>query len=190
MKNLGLLILSLLILLCGCSKLSSVDLVREDVLEYLNKYDDTFTVKAMVSKTSANDTDNIYVYSELYDGVFVVKKFAKDYTDNYFSLVMQEDARNYVKGLIYDDFEVSVKFTEDDRPSYLNDSSTFQEYKENGGSTFCHIILRTDRKLTSNEIEAIISRFADDRFKCVVEIYGGEEYHKYRVNDEYAVVRY
>lgn len=188
--KLCLVLVSLLLLLVGCNTVSPVNMVKDSVLEYLEKYNDDFTIKSMVSKTWADEADNIYVESEKYGEIFIVRKYKSGYTDNYFTLTMIDDAKRYVQDLIGDDFEISVKFTEGERPLGLEEGFNFKDYKEAGGSPFCYITLKTQKLLEEDEIDFLVSLFANNRFMCMVEVYVGEESHKYGIDVDFNVKKY
>ncbi|MBD8026888.1 hypothetical protein H9636_09470 [Ureibacillus sp. Re31] len=114
------------------------ELLKEQTLSYLEKYDDTFAVENLTLKGIIQPFHTIVVHSSKYDENFQVYIYeeGKEFTfeDDYFQLDMSNEASEYVYSLIQSKLpnaSVKVAFL-DQSIDYKGEIKTFQDYLNSG----------------------------------------------------------
>lgn len=174
------------LLLASCTNKSNPDRIKDEALEYLNEtyktYGDSFEITKFTGESWADDYEEIYVKSAKFDDTFQVRRRKKgkniEFNDNYFTLYMKDEATSYMKGLVLeaglDIQEVTVKFTEGERPSGLDSGFTFQDYVDMGGSPFFYADLVTTYEISEEKRLEFMELLEIKGFKCNVTFNAGE----------------
>ena len=152
----------------------------------------------MMVRSWAEDYDTIIVTSEKYHGqTFLVRRFHQRneiaFTDNYFTLYMVDDAERYGKELAEKaglEADVSVAFTEGERPKALEADADFSDYVKMGGSPFCYITVIMNESTQKEEQLAFVGFLAEQRFQCNVVFRYQSSSWRYGVNSDYEIQDY
>jgi hypothetical protein len=186
-KRSALLVIAMITLLgvSGCikqsSKPNSAEKVKDEALAYLNKnYSDDFKAKELEFKSWAYDFDTITFTSKKYNNQYLEvyrKKVDGKYTfsDDYFKLYMNDDANKYfenmAKAILGDDVVAKVEFTNFDRPSKLNNNSTFSDYLESNQVLLELYVFggNISEETTKAKYQSLLSELINKRISIFVE---------------------
>lgn len=141
-KQLFLLLISLILVMgvCGCMSDNKAEKIKDKALEYLNdNYDDTFTALGYSDGDWAYDYSTVNFTSKKYSASVEVRVYEENgiysFKDDYFKLIMNDDAEKYFKEIAmkygYVSIGVKVRFVSLGT-SDIDAYKPFSEYVTNG----------------------------------------------------------
>ncbi len=178
---------------------SDLETAKNQVLNYLNGlYKDTFALLSATAISWAENYETFTVTSKTYSGqTFLVRRIhegsAISFTDNYFTLYMTADAKQYVESIVNQaslKADVAIEFTEGQLPKTLKPGASFRNYVEMGGSPFCYITLTTAGELNQKEQMSLMKILAKERFQCNVLFVSNTSCHCYGVDWDHDIQDY
>lgn len=121
-RNLLLLIIAIMAMMCGCTGAGK----QKEMLDYLNnRYQKEFTYVSKGDKKAYDNTD-CYVFQDAEGRKFVVKDHKYNYADNYSAILYDEEITESFQGL----FKESVKIFVNTQSVFFNDNAEYSTYKE------------------------------------------------------------